>query len=548
MYILDSRKKHYDDLTATHTRRGGTIHQEGREYTLKNLMVINVLKRLESSVFSFRKTLSGILAKNEKLLQLLEKGGRIDFGVGADMEGIDDDDEISSLSVGAHSIDVNDLDVESYKRDLNADIAAFKDILAEIAPIDAAHDAKLKRLKEIIVGKSAAPFNDGNRKLLVFSAFADTAGYLYNELAPVLKSELGLECGIVTGKDAPKATVKLEASDFQEVLSRFSPVSKERPDFATPDGHIDVLFGTDCISEGQNLQDCDCVVNYDIHWNPVRIIQRFGRVDRIGTRNESVKLINFWPDIDLNEYIDLTDRVKNRMQAVNIAATGNDNPLAEGDDVGFRDEPLGRMKNGEIVDMESLKTGVSITDLGLNEYALALKKYMEDHPGLSNVPPGINAVIEAKPDEGLVPGVVFFLRNRDEKLRNEANYFHPFYAVYLAKDGRARSPSAPQDWFVYKDSTQGKQVIELLRKGCEGRSEPIASLCKAFNKETKDGFKMDAYSALLSKAIDAISEQKSESDVESLFKSTETTALHGDCSHIDAFELLAFFVVKEAVS
>lgn len=555
MYILPSRKKHYDDITATHTRRGGTIHQEGREYTLKNLMVINVLKRLESSVFSFRKTLSGILAKNEKLLQLLEKGGRIDIGAGADMEGFDDDDEISSLSVGAHSIDVNDLDVESYKRDLNADIAAFKDILAKIAPIDAEHDAKLKRLKEIIVDKSVAPFNDGNRKLLVFSAFADTAGYLYNELAPVLKAELGLECGIVTGKDAPKATVKLEASDFQEVLSRFSPISKERPDFA--DGNsgdmrtpheIDILFGTDCISEGQNLQDCDCVVNYDIHWNPVRIIQRFGRVDRIGSRNESVKLINFWPDIDLNEYIDLTDRVKNRMQAVNIAATGNDNPLAEGDDVGFRDEPLGRMKNGEIVDMESLKTGVSITDLGLNEYALALKKYMEDHPGLSNVPPGINAVIEAKPDEGLVPGVVFFLRNRDEKLRNEANYFHPFYAVYLAKDGRARSPSAPQDWSVYKDSTQGKQVIELLRKGCEGRSEPIASLCRAFNRETRDGFKMDAYSALLSKAIDAISEQKTESDVESLFKSTETSALQGDCSHIDAFELLAFFVVKEAVS
>jgi hypothetical protein len=191
------------------------------------------------------------------------------------------------------------------------------------------------------------------------------------------------------------------------------------------------------------------------------------------------------------------------------------------------------MKGGEIVDMESLKTGVSITDLGLNEYALALKKYMEEHPGLSSVPPGINAVIEAKPDEGLVPGVVFFLRNRDEKLRNEANYFHPFYAVYLAADGS-----------VIKDSTQGKQIVELLRKGCEGKSEPIAALCKAFNKETKDGFKMDAYSALLSKAIDAISEQKAEGDVESLFNSTETTALQGDCSHIDAFELVAFFVVK----
>ena len=173
---------------------------------------------------------------------------------------------------------------------------------------------------------------------------------------------------------------------------------------------------------------------------------------------------------------------------------------------------------------------------------------MAAHPAFGNLPPGINAVIEAKPDEGLVPGVVFFLRNRDEKLRNEANYFHPFYAVYLAKEGRARAPRPPQDWLVYKDSTQGKQIVELLRKGCEGKSEPIADLCKAFNKETKDGFKMDAYSALLSKAIDAISEQKTESDVESLFKSTETSALQGDCSHIDAIELLAFFVVKEAVS
>ena len=535
MYILPSRKKYYDDLTATHTRRGGTIHQEGREYTLKNLMVINVLKRLESSVFSFRKTLTGILAKNEALLKALNAGGRIDVGSGDEVDGLEDEEDISSLSAGLGYIDVKDLDVASYRRDLEADISAFKDILAKIAPIDAAHDAKLKRLKAIIEEKASAPFNDGNKKLLIFSAFADTAGYLYSELAPVIKRECGLECGIVTGKDTPKTTIKLDAPDFQEVLSRFSPVSKERPDFDCDGKSLDVLFGTDCLSEGQNLQDCDCVVNYDIHWNPVRIIQRFGRVDRIGTKNASVKLVNFWPDIDLNEYIDLTDRVKNRMQAVNIAGTGHDNPLAEGDDVGFRDEPLGKMKNGEIVDMESLKTGVSITDLGLNEYALALKKYMEDHPGISNVPPGINAVIEAKPDEGLVPGVVFFLRNRDERLRSEANYFHPFYTVYLAFDGS-----------VVKDSTQGKAVIELLRKGCEGESEPLAALCKAFNRETRDGFKMEVYSDLLSKAIDTIAEKKAESDVESLFNSTETSALSGDCAHLDAFELIAFFVVKEA--
>jgi hypothetical protein len=257
-------------------------------------------------------------------------------------------------------------------------------------------------------------------------------------------------------------------------------------------------------------------------------------VDRIGSKNKCVQLINFWPDIALNEYINLTDRVKNRMQAVNIAGTGYDNPLSEGDDVGFRDEPLERMMHGEIVEMESLKTGVSITDLGLNEYALALKRYIESNPKFGNLPPGINAVIEADKDVGLEPGVVFFLRNRDERIRNEANYFHPFYAVYLRNDGS-----------VIKDSTQGKSIVELLRKGCEGKSEPIADLCKAFNRETRDGFKMEAYSELLTKAIETIAAKKEESDIDSLFSSVETTALNGEYANLEAFELMAFFVVKE---
>lgn len=533
-YLLPSRRAYYEELTDTHTRRGGTIHQAGRENTIKKLMVVNVLKRLESSVYSFRKTLSAILDKNRTLLAALEKGGKIDFDDRPDFEGMDDEDEMVSLSLGKHELDIRDLDVESYKRDLLEDIAVFKDILAKIEPIDAAHDAKLLRLKELIVEKAASPLNAGNRKVLVFSAFADTAEYLYRELSGVLGETCSLAAGLVTGKTSPRATVGLEASDFQEVLSRFSPCSKESPVYARPGEEIDVLFGTDCVSEGQNLQDCDCVVNYDIHWNPVRIIQRFGRVDRIGSKNGCVQLVNFWPDIDLNEYINLTERVKNRMQAVNIAGTGYDNPLSEGDDVGFRDEPLERMMRGEIVDMESLKTGVSITDLGLNEYALALKRYMEAHPSFGTLSAGINAVIAADREAGLEPGVVFFLRNRDEKLRNEANYFHPFYAVYLRMDGS-----------VVKDSTQGKAVVELLRKGCEGKSAPLAALCKAFNRETRDGFRMDAYSALLTKAIETIAERKTESDVDSLFSSTETTALQGDCANLEAFELMAFFVVRE---
>ncbi len=524
-YILPSRQAYYDDMMATHTRRGGTIHQQGREFTLKNLMVINVLKRLESSVYSFRKTLSNILEKNKLLLKLLERGGKFDFDFSDDGLGFEDE-ELSALTLGKHQIDIKDLDVESYKRDLNEDIEAFEEILRKIAPITPEKDAKLKRLEGIVEEKLKSA---KNRKLLVFSAFADTAEYLYTNLSKKLNASFGL----VSGTTSPKCTIKGAYPDFQEVLARFSPISKERPDFANSEDTIDILIGTDCISEGQNLQDCDTVVNYDIHWNPVRIIQRFGRVDRIGSKNETVQLINFWPDLSLNEYINLTERVKNRMQAVNIAGTGHDNPLDEADDVAFRDEPLGKMKNGEIVDMESLKTGVSITDLGLNEYALALKKYLETHPHLNSVAPGIHAIIEADESDGLVPGVVFFLKNRDEKLKNEANYFHPFYAVYLTENGE-----------VVKDPTQGKRIIELLRKGCEGKSVPLQELCRAFNRETKDGFKMDAYSALLGEAIATIQSQKEESDIASLFSSTETTALSGDYANLEAFELIAFFVVR----
>ena len=524
-YILPSRRAYYDAMMATHTRRGGTIHQVGREFTLKNLMVINVLKRLESSVHSFRKTLKNILEKNRQLLALLKRGGTFEFDFSNNDLGFDDE-EVASLALGKHKIDIRDLDLESYTRDLEEDISAFEEIINRIAPITPEKDAKLKRLKEIVAKKVASSVS---RKVLVFSAFADTAEYLYENLSKTIEASFGL----VSGTTAPKCTIAGAYSDFQEVLARFSPISKERPDFANAQDSIDVLIGTDCISEGQNLQDCDTVVNYDIHWNPVRIIQRFGRVDRIGSKNESVQLINFWPDLSLNEYINLTERVKNRMQAVNIAGTGHDNPLDEAADVAFRDEPLGKMKNGELTDMESLKTGVSITDLGLNEYALALKKYLETHPGLDSVAPGIHAIIEADEAEGLTPGVIFFLKNRDEKLRNEANYFHPFYAVYLDTAGN-----------TVKDVTQGKRIIELLRAGCEGKGEPIAELCRAFNRDTKDGFKMEAYSDLLSQAIATINEQKEESDIASLFSSTETTALSGDCATLEAFELIAFFVVR----
>ncbi|WP_029068501.1 helicase-related protein [Jonesia quinghaiensis] len=540
-YVFKSRLSKYEDL---YNVTGGTarsnLGQRGREQGLKKLMTVNLLKRLESSVDAFRLTLEKIQASVTRTYQLISNhaGNLADLSPElADMDfdaGDEGDANIEALSYGEKiKIDLNDIDIESWQRDLWNDREILCELLDEMNKITPVHDLKLQKLSRLIEHKSQHPINDNNRKVLVFSAFADTANYLYRELAPVLK-DIGLESAVITGGDHGAKTTLGTGLDFQQIMTLFSPRSKQREVTMPKDTRdLDVLIGTDVISEGQNLQDCDYLVNYDIHWNPVRIIQRFGRIDRIGSINKEIQLVNFWPDITLDEYINLKDRVESRMVIADIAGTADDNVLTlEDSDAVFRKEQLRKLQD-DVIELEDVRTGVSITDLGLNDFRMDLLGYIKEYGDLAAVPKGLHAVIPAAPDKGLVPGVIFALRNvnADEHI-NRGNRLHPHYLVYLDEHGD-----------VVSNHTEAKHLLDLLRSGCRPFEEPVEDVVKAFNEATAEGARMGKYSELLTDAIHSMIEVTEERDIDSLFTGGYTTALTQTIAGLDDFELIAFVAV-----
>lgn len=548
-YILDSRRRKYEERYDTEVASGGgTLKQADREISLQRLMTVNLLKRLESSVDAFRITLGKLQASHTDTLSQIEtfqSGGR-DTGavdVSGAFEDSDPDDEDlpdpDDASIGGKvRIDLADMDLPRWQQDLSQDLEVIAGLLEEMEKVSPADDAKLQQLKAQIDDKLANPVNPGNRKILIFTAFADTADYLYKHLAPALWQQHQMYVAEVTGVTDPRSTLR-KGLNFQTVLTLFSPVSKQKA-LVLPDdpGEIDVLIGTDCISEGQNLQDCDCVINYDIHWNPVRIIQRFGRIDRIGSKNVRIQLVNFWPDITLDEYINLKERVENRMVIADVVATADDNVLRHGqndNDTEYRKEQLRRLQE-EVIDLEDVKTGVAITDLGLNDFRMDLLNYLKEHEDLEGIPTGIHAVVPVDMGNGLSPGAIFALRNRNHAVNiSQQNRLHPYYLVYVGEDGE-----------VIADHTRVKAILDLARAACKHRDQPVSSAYRPFNKATDDGRDMAKYSALLDQAIAAIVQVKADKDVESVFTGRETTALTGGINGLDDFELVCFLVVQEA--
>jgi len=545
-YILPSRLQKYEDLYDTAVEGGkGKLRQVDRERSLQSLITTNLLKRLESSVESFRLSLNSLKENHSSLLERIEQfnltGRSVTVsGLADSLEYLEaEEDDLADLEEnqigGKVQINMADMDLPSWEYDLKYDLALVESLLEEMSLITPEHDAKLQHLKAIVEAKIKNPINPGNRKVLIFTAFADTANYLFENLAPSLKQNLEVHTGRVTGKDAPKTTLK-KGYDFHSVLTLFSPRSKEKS-LTLPEvvGEIDVLIGTDCLSEGQNLQDCDYLINYDIHWNPVRIIQRFGRIDRIGSLNESIQLVNYWPDISLDEYINLKERVENKMVIVDVTATGDDDVLSSSsNDVLYRKEQLRRLQD-EVIDLEDLKTGVNITDLGLNDFRMDLVQYIKTNGDMAGIPGGMHAVIPAKTETDLKPGVIFTLRNRNSTLNvNQHNRLHPFYLVYVCEDGE-----------VIADHTEVKRLLDLVRNSCKGLDEPLLDVCRFFNQETSDGRNMDRYSELLKCVIRSIVEVKEEKDLDSLFTGFTTTALVDTISGLDDFELVSFLVVRE---
>lgn len=536
-YIFPSKIQKYIDLTHN---KGNELTQTGREQGIRKLMSVNLLKRLESSVNSFQLTLQRIynlINDTVDKINRFEQYGRssIDMYESADTEWDIDDSNTEYFTVGNKvQIDLADMDYKSWRSELTSDIEVLNGLMSMLNVITPKYDGKLQSLLKVISEKIENPININNKKVLIFSAFSDTAEYLYEHVSVYIKEKYGLNTAVITGSIDGKTTIKSFKATLNNVLTCFSPISKDKavllPD---SDDEIDVLIATDCISEGQNLQDCDCVINYDIHWNPVRIIQRFGRVDRIGSRNESIQLVNFWPDMDLDEYINLKGRVETRMKISIMSSTGDDDLInaEEKGDLEYRKQQLKRLQE-EVVDIEDMSTGISIMDLGLNEFRLDLLEYIKTHGDMDTKPKGLHAVVSSS--EELPEGVIFVLKNVNNSVNiDNQNRIHPFYMVYIGMDGD-----------IICDYLNPKQLLDDIRLLCRGKQEPIVELCQKFNEETNDGKDMQELSNLLRETIHSIIDTKEESDIDSLFTAGGTSALISVVSGLDDFELISFLVVK----
>ena len=538
-FILPSKLEKYLDTKTDGSL--GNLSRSGRERGIRQLMSINLLKRLESSVNSFRLTLTRIKDFIQTTVDAIDRlaanGGHSTVNDYDFDSNLDFDEREDSVFIGGKKtkIDLADMDYVQWREYLVKDLDNLRTLLYMLEDITPEHDSKLQLLIDDIRSKFANPINPGNKKIIIFTAFSDTAQYLYENIAPLIKERTGLNTALISGDVEARCTIKTrEKMDFNKVLTLFSPISKEKA-AVYPNLHeeIDVLIATDCISEGQNLQDCDYLINYDIHWNPVRIIQRFGRIDRIGSRNAVIQLVNYWPDMDLDEYIDLKGRVEARMKVSVLTATGDDNPLtdAEQGDLKYRRDQLERLKE-EVVDIEEMNTGVSIMDLGLNEFRLDLLEYIKQDNDIEHTPMGLHAIVPA--DKDTPPGVIFVLKNRNNSINiDRKNRLHPFYMVYITKESE-----------VVIDHLDPKSLLDTMRHLCRGNATPLLDLCHKFNAETRDGQRMGTYSKLLGDAISSLIKVKETTDLFSFLDGDSGALFGNEVRGLDDFELICFLIIR----
>ena len=544
-YVLPEKQHEYSQKYDIEVKGGQSVFkQTDREQSLVNLMRVNILKRMESSIYSFGLTVSKILKDIDLLIERIDNHN-LEDDMGLEINEIDVDDENTYEMLIGNKVKVllKDIDRVKWRQDLVDERSRLESLLIESAKITPKRDAKLAELKSVISNKQQNPLNDNNKKVLIFTAFADTANYLYDNIAGWAKKEFGICAALVTGSGQNKTNLKgLKRKEFDAILTNFSPISKERgkiyPDI---EDEIDILIATDCISEGQNLQDCDYLVNYDIHWNPVRIIQRFGRIDRLGSINDKVQLVNFWANMELDEYINLEARVMGRMVLLDVSATGDENVIDTNshktmNDLEYRRKQLKQLQD-EVIDLEDIAGGISITDMTFNDFKMDLMEYMKTNKkSLADTPFGMYA-ITAPEDESLnteiSKGVIFTLKqiNKDV-MPEEANALYPYYMVYIRDDGTVR--------YSYLHT---KKILDFYKKLCSGKREVYHNLAEIFNKNTKDGYQMDKYTDLLETSISNIVGKTEELGVASLFSKGGTNLTKNMFSGLEDFELVSFLVI-----
>ncbi|WP_261788388.1 C-terminal helicase domain-containing protein [Fusobacterium polymorphum] len=532
-YVLPSKLEQYSKKYDTNIGKS-IFRQTDREESLVHLMRINILKRMESSIYSFAITVSKILRNIEIILEKLNSFE--DFVENFNVEELDiEDNRLDGVLIGGKNVKIHlkDIDKIKWEADLEADKVILEKILNEANKITVERDKKLVELQELIKQKVENPLNKENKKIIIFTAFADTAKYLYENISKYVLDELGLYSAIVTGSDNPKTNLTGIRTEFNNILTNFSPRSKERKDKDKPE--IDILIATDCISEGQNLQDCDYLINYDIHWNPVRIIQRFGRIDRIGSQNEVIQLVNFWPNMELDEYINLESRVSGRMVMLDMSATGEENIIEEKttmNDLEYRKKQLKQLQD-QVPDIEDINGNISITDLSFNDFKMDLVNYMKNHKELlEKTPTGMYAVAKSNIEEA-VKGVIFCLKKINQNIKpSEYNTLNPYFFVYIKDDGE-----------ILLNFIQSKKILDIYKKVCSGQNELYSDLIKEFNEETKNAKDMKKFTDFLEKIVENIVGKEEEKGIESLFSFDKTT-LNKSVQNMDDFELISFLVIK----
>lgn len=540
-FILPSKMEKYAEMYEDNKVNVG-FTQANREQGIRRLTAINLMKRMESSVHSFNLTLKRIYSLIDSTIHSIDTYDKTS-SVKLELTDISNIDEFDSEDQNGDElftfgkkvkIEIGDMDYKSWRYSLVKDRDILELLTLMVGDITPKYDSKLQELFRVIRNKLENPINQDNKKIIIFTAFADTAEYLFDNVSKYVKENFGLNTAMVSGSVEGRTTVPKLKRDLNTVLTCFSPISKDKHLLMPNDKtEIDFLIATDCISEGQNLQDCDYLINYDIHWNPVRIIQRFGRIDRIGSKNAFIQLVNFWPDVTLDEYIDLKAKVETRMKIVDMTATGDDNLLSDEEktDLEYRKAQLKRLQE-EVVDIEDMSTGISIMDLGLNEFRMDLLEYIKNHPDIDKAPFGLHSVAAAS--EETPAGVIYVLKNRSNSVNiDNQNSLHPFYMVYISNDGK-----------VICDHLSPKQMLDKMRFLCKGKTEPIPELYRQFNKETRDGRNMSEFSKLLGDAIASIIEVKEESDIDSFLGGGQMSFLTNEIKGLDDFELICFLVVR----
>lgn len=538
-YVYPHKQEEYSEKYDIDLGNGRVFRQTDRENSLIHLMRVNLLKRMESSINSFTLTIDKLISNNERIIFMLDSHSEtIEEESIVDVD-IDSDEYASKLIGNKIKVLISDVDKIKWKQDLEGDLKKLRELRKEGVKVDSSRDKKLLTLKENISQKIINPINNSNKKVIVFTAFADTAEYLYENIAKWAKSEFRVDSCLITGSGNNKTTLQTKHKDLNSLLTDFSPVSKDREKTdPTATKEIDILIATDCISEGQNLQDCDYLVNYDIHWNPVRIIQRFGRIDRLGSKNESIQLVNFWANMELDEYINLESRVSGRMVLLDVSATGEENIIDahnnEMNDLSYRSKQLKELQD-TVIDLEDVSGGISITDLTLNDFRMDLMEYLKTNESkLETSPLGIHSVIlnSSGMEEDMKSGTIFCLKLLKDDAPSENYSLEPYYLVYINEENE-----------VQLGFSSVKTILDIYKKLCLGKKEAIEEAVELFERSTNKYKEMGKYTDQLQVAVESIVGKKEEDDIESLFGSEETSFKSNDDLSLNNFELISYLVI-----